>query len=135
MELHQRVPQQAAVPPPPGETSDIRNPKDVLHTINVAIMIVVLCLTTPLFALRVYVRSVILRNMGREECKSQPAPRCHGQILLNVCFVPHSGVEFANRRDPNQGVASSHTYDELIICAKSSHDVLTAEGVSALLLG
>lgn len=110
MELHQRLPQQGAAPPPPGETSDTRNPKDVLHTINVAIMIVVLCLTTPLFVLRVYVRSIILCNMGREECKpQQPAPSCHGQILLNACFVPHSGVEFANRRDSQQGVASSHT--------------------------
>lgn len=70
MELYQRVPQQGAVPPPPGETSDTRNPKDVLHTVNLAVMIVVLCLTTPLFALRVYVRSIILRNVGSEECKS-----------------------------------------------------------------
>lgn len=70
MELHRRVPQQGAVPPPLGETSDIANPKDVLHTVNIAIMIVVLCLTTPLFALRMYVRSIILRKMGREECKS-----------------------------------------------------------------
>lgn len=62
-----------AVPPPPGETSDIDNPKDVLHTINIAIMIVVLCLTTPLFVLRVYVRSIVLRNVGKEECKSQLA--------------------------------------------------------------
>lgn len=69
MELHRRVAQQGAVPPPLGETSDTRNPKDVLHTVNIAIMVVVLCLTTPLFALRMYVRSIILRTMGMEECK------------------------------------------------------------------
>lgn len=69
MELHLRVPQQGAVPPPLGETSDIRNPKDVLHTVNIAVMVVVLCLTTPLFTLRMYVRSIILRNMGIEECE------------------------------------------------------------------
>ena len=70
MELHRRIPQQGAVPAPLGETSDTRNPKDVLHTLNIVIMIVVLCLTTPLFTLRMYVRSIILRNMGAEECKS-----------------------------------------------------------------
>lgn len=72
MELHRRVLQQGAIPPPLGETSDTRDPKDVLHTVNIVIMIIVLCLTTPLFALRMYVRSMILRTMGREECKSHP---------------------------------------------------------------
>lgn len=98
MELHQRVPQQGAVPPPPGETSDTRNPKDVLHTANIAVMIVVLCLTTPLFALRVYVRSIILRNMGREECKSYPTLRFHGQLLLHVVLCRASRTKFAKKK-------------------------------------
>ncbi|KAK2611444.1 hypothetical protein N8I77_004783 [Diaporthe amygdali] len=67
LELHEMASQQGAVPPPQGEVSDVQNPKDVLHTVNIGIMIVVLCLTTPLFALRMYVRSIVLRNMGSEE--------------------------------------------------------------------
>lgn len=90
MELHPRVPQQGAVPPPPGETSDTRNPKDVLHTVNIAIMIVVFCFTTPLFTLRMYVRSIILRNIGGEECKIHLTLSLHGPTLSNVCFMPHS---------------------------------------------
>lgn len=98
MELHHRAPQQGAVPPPLGETSDTRNPKDVLHTVNIAIMIVVLCLTTPLFALRMYVRSIILRTMGREECKS------HLTLIFRWTRVSCriSGMEFAKRRDLNR---------------------------------
>jgi hypothetical protein len=94
MKLHYRTPQQGAVPPPPGETSDIQNPKDALHTLNIAIMIVVLCLTTPLFTLRMYVRSILLRNMGTEECKSHLPLRFRGELLLEAYPVSQGGSEF-----------------------------------------
>lgn len=85
MKLDYRTPQQGAVPPPPGETSDTNNPKDVLHTLNIVIMIVVLCLTTPLFTLRMYVRSIILRNMGAEECKSHlPVQKYHSLCVSDI---------------------------------------------------
>lgn len=90
MKLYYRTPQQGAVPPPPGETSDIHNPKDVLHTLNIVIMIVVLCLTTPLFTLRMYVRSIILRNMGIEECKSHLQLRFRRELLFCISWIAQS---------------------------------------------
>lgn len=129
MELHRRVPQQGAVPPPLGETSDTRNPKDVLHTVNIAIMIVVLCLTTPLFGLRMYVRSIILRKMGREECKSH----------LTLIFFPLSNACHAASRDWNSLIEKISIGSCLVayvgdtkISAKSSSRMLKVNKISLL---
>jgi hypothetical protein len=54
--------------PPSGVTPNFANPKDVLHTINLVTQILCMCLITPLYLMRMYVRTYVVRSFVREDC-------------------------------------------------------------------
>lgn len=65
---------QGATPPPPGRIPNFENPEDVLHTINLVSQILAVAITTPIVALRLWVRWKINPPFLIDDCKSTKAP-------------------------------------------------------------
>nr|XP_036579581.1 uncharacterized protein CTRU02_10452 [Colletotrichum truncatum]KAF6787189.1 integral membrane protein [Colletotrichum truncatum] len=57
-----------AVPPPPGETPNFTNPRDVLHTLHIAYMITVQVIIIVFFVVRVYVKLLAAGRFRLEDC-------------------------------------------------------------------
>lgn len=58
-----------AAPPPPGETPDFANPRDIFHTLHTVYMIIVQVVVVVFFSIRVYVKLSAHGRFRLEDCR------------------------------------------------------------------
>lgn len=61
------MPEEPAIPPPPGAESNFENPEDVLHTVNLATQVVCIGVVTTMVALRVYTKVRLRSELQLED--------------------------------------------------------------------
>lgn len=61
-----------STPPPPGVTSNFKNPESKGYE-SIIITTICLSLMTPVFALRLYSKFFVTRSLGWDDCKSERA--------------------------------------------------------------
>lgn len=58
-----------AIPAPPGAVSNLDNPEDVLHTVNLATQVVCIIVVTIAVGTRVAVKVRLRNGLGLEDCE------------------------------------------------------------------
>lgn len=71
-----------AVPAPPGAVSNLDNPEDVLHTVNLATQVVCIIVVTIAVGMRVAVKVRLRNGLGLEDCEYSSIYR----LLYVYCF-------------------------------------------------
>lgn len=62
-----------SLPPPPGVTSNFKNPESKGYE-SIITTTICLSLMTPVFVLRLYSKAFVTRSLGWDDCKSERAP-------------------------------------------------------------
>lgn len=60
--------QQAAVPPPAGQTSNFAHPKDLLHTVNLVTQVLCIVVVTIFVVIRIWIKAQYHKNLNAEDC-------------------------------------------------------------------
>lgn len=60
---------QPLIPAPPGETTNFANPKDALHTVNIATQILSIVIVTVFVVLRTVIKIRLHKTLNFEDCE------------------------------------------------------------------
>lgn len=76
---------QPIIPPPPGKTSNLEHPEDVLHTVNLVTQLLCIIFSTIIVILRFIIRIRIHKTFVLEDCTCVLGQYMGLFILTDAC--------------------------------------------------